>query len=83
MAAYNTKTEDLYGRRVTPVLCNTAKDGSGTWYFLLVDTDGHGQVDIVGSLPAGTNAIGKLAANSGVDIGDVDILSIAAGNNRI
>src|SRR3990167_2776773 len=36
------------------------------------------QVDVVGSLPAGTNAIGKLAANSGVDIGDVDILSIAA-----
>lgn len=33
------------------------------------------QVDVVGSLPAGTNAIGKLAANSGVDIGDVDILS--------
>jgi len=27
------------------------------------------------ALPAGTNAIGKLAANSGVDIGDVDILS--------
>lgn len=41
------------------------------------------QVDIVGSLPAGTNAIGKLAANSGVDIGDVDILSIAAGDNNI
>lgn len=34
-------------------------------------------------LPAGTNAIGKLAANSGVDIGDVDILSIAAGDNNI
>lgn len=33
------------------------------------------QVDIVGSLPAGTNAIGKLAANSGVDIGDVDVTS--------
>lgn len=31
------------------------------------------QVDIVGSLPAGTNGIGKLTANSGVDIGDVDI----------
>lgn len=28
-------------------------------------------------LGAGTNAIGKLAANSGVDIGDVDILSTA------
>jgi len=33
------------------------------------------QCDIVGSLPAGTNAIGKLAANSGVDIGDVDVTS--------
>lgn len=38
---------------------------------------------IVGSLPTGTNAIGKLAANSGVDIGDVDVLSIAAGDNNI
>lgn len=37
------------------------------------------QVDVVGALPAGTNAIGKLAANSGVDIGDVDILSVIAG----
>lgn len=41
------------------------------------------QVDIVGSLPAGTNAIGKLASNTGVDIGDVDITSIAAGDNNI
>lgn len=41
------------------------------------------QVDIVAALPAGTNAIGKLAANSGVDIGDVDILSIAAGSNLV
>jgi hypothetical protein len=41
------------------------------------------QVDVVGALPAGTNAIGKLAANSGVDIGDVDITSIAAGDNNI
>lgn len=35
------------------------------------------QVDVVAALPAGTNAIGKLAANSGVDIGDVDVLTIA------
>ena len=35
------------------------------------------------TLAAGTAAIGKLAANSGVDIGDVDILSIAAGDNNI
>ena len=34
------------------------------------------QVDVVASLPAGTNAIGKLAANSGIDIGDVDVLSL-------
>lgn len=41
------------------------------------------QVDIVGSIPAGTNAIGKLSANSGVDIGDVDVTSISAGTNLI
>lgn len=41
------------------------------------------QVDIVGALPAGTAAIGKLAANSGVDIGDVDVTSISAGSNNI
>lgn len=33
------------------------------------------QVDVVAPLPAGTNAIGKLAANDGVDIGNVDIAS--------
>lgn len=31
------------------------------------------------ALPAGTNAIGKLAANSGVDIGDVDVTSVIPG----
>jgi hypothetical protein len=35
------------------------------------------------TLQAGTAGIGKLTANSGVDIGDVDILSIAAGDNNI
>lgn len=30
------------------------------------------------ALPAGTNAIGKLAANSGIDIGDVDVTSLPA-----
>ena len=37
------------------------------------------QVDVVGALPAGTNAIGKLAANSGVDIGDVDVTTVVPG----
>jgi len=41
------------------------------------------QVDVVAALPAGTNAIGKLAANSGVDIGDVDVTSISAGENHL
>ena len=41
------------------------------------------QCDIVASLPAGVNAIGKLSANDGVDIGDVDVTSISAGTNRI
>jgi len=31
------------------------------------------------ALPAGTNGIGKLTANSGVDIGDVDVTSIVPG----
>lgn len=37
------------------------------------------------SLPAGTNAIGKLSANSGVDIGDVDITSLisSAANAKV
>ena len=35
------------------------------------------------SLTTSTASIGRLAANSGVDIGDVDILSIAAGTNLV
>lgn len=35
-----------------------------------------GAVTVSAALPAGTNAIGKLAANSGVDIGDVDVTTI-------
>ena len=34
-------------------------------------------------LVAGTAAIGKLAANSGVDIGDVDVTSISAGETHV
>lgn len=34
-------------------------------------------------LAAGTAAIGKLAANSGVDIGDVDVTSISAGETHV
>lgn len=41
------------------------------------------QVDVVGALPAGTNAIGKLAANSGVDIGDVTLTAGTAAVGSI
>jgi len=59
-----------------------ATTGSGTSTGALrveLPTNGTGTV----GLNAGTNAIGKLAANSGVDIGDVDVTSIAAGTNNI
>ena len=61
-------------------------------------TNNIGDVDIASALPAGTNsigtvilgagtaAIGKLSANSGVDIGDVDVTSLPAlpaGTNTI
>lgn len=38
-----------------------------------------GAVTISAALPAGANAIGKLAANSGVDIGDTDVTSVVPG----
>lgn len=46
-------------------------------------TDRKLHVAVMDALPAGTAAIGKLAANNGVDIGDVDVTSIAAGTNAI
>lgn len=48
---------------------------SGTWNVGTVTA----VTGITNALPAGTNAIGKLAANSGVDIGDVDVTSVIAG----
>lgn len=39
---------------------------------------GNLSVAVAEALPAGTNAIGKLSANSGVDIGDVDVTSMPA-----
>lgn len=55
-----------------------ATTGSGTATGALrveLPTNGTGTV----GLNAGTNAIGKLAANTGVDIGDVDVTSIVPG----
>ena len=73
MTDYLPLTEDNLGRQIHPVLFNTAKDGSGTWYFALVDSSGR----LV--LGTSTATIGKLGANSGVDIGDVDVTSLIPG----
>jgi hypothetical protein len=51
-----------------------SKTGAGTDLDPFVDDPVLGE---------GTATIGKLGENSGVDIGDVDILSIAAGDNNI
>jgi hypothetical protein len=61
----------------TPILAGNGVAASALRVTLA--SDGTGVVQ----LAAGTNGIGKLTANSGVDIGDVDIASIAAGNNNI
>lgn len=42
-------------------------------------TDRKLHVAVMDALPAGTAAIGKLAANSGVDIGDTDVTSVVPG----
>lgn len=59
-------------------MCGT--DGTNA-RALKVDSSGELQVDVLTlpTLPAGSNAIGKLAANSGVDIGDVDVTSVTPG----
>jgi hypothetical protein len=51
-------------------------DAEGDWVALRVGSTGALWATIATALPAGTNAIGKLAANSGVDIGDVDVTSL-------
>lgn len=64
----NPATEDTLGSIKTAVeLLDNVVSGS------------EAQVDVVAALPAGTNAIGKLAANTGVDIGDVDVTSVVPG----
>lgn len=47
--------------------------------MVAMTTDRKLHVAVMDALPAGTAAIGKLAANTGVDIGDVDVTSIVPG----
>jgi hypothetical protein len=69
-----------------PVSGTVTTTPSGTQTVALSQSGTNNDVDVLtlpsgtvagsASLPAGTNAIGKLAANSGVDIGDVDVTSL-------
>lgn len=58
---------------------DSAVSGTLTVASHAVTNAGTFAVQVSSALPAGTNAIGKLAANSGVDIGDVDVTSVVPG----
>jgi hypothetical protein len=62
---------------MTPVLATLS--GTNNIATVTTVTTVSAVTEITNALPAGTNAIGKLAANSGVDIGDVDVTSIIPG----
>lgn len=63
------------------LLAATFTNTDGDYSPIAVTSTGrvYGSVIVDSALPAGTNAIGKLAANSGVDIGDVDVTSAVSG----
>lgn len=68
----------------------TDDDGTAHWPYTKIafgadntQTRVTATVGLPAVLLAGSAAIGKLAANSGVDIGDVDVTSISAGANLV
>lgn len=76
----DTRTESTNGNHRQVIIIGDPSTNAGV---APVDATNGLSVTLTTALPAGTAAIGKLAANSGVDIGDVDITSIAAGDNNI
>lgn len=68
---------NLSGSNITLGTVAIDQSTPGTTNKVYIGTNG--TVAINSALPAGTNAIGKLAANSGVDIGDVDVTSVISG----
>lgn len=56
------------------------KNNAGAVVLPALNAAGRIAVDVTAALPAGSNAIGKLAANSGVDIGDVTINNAAGAS---
>ena len=69
----DTRTEGTNGNHRQVIVVGDPATNAGV---APVDATNGLAVQVIPALPAGTNAIGKLAANSGVDIGDVDVTSV-------
>lgn len=67
------------------IYANTAKDGSGDAYIPLVDSSGHLQVDVLSAPSTAVTNAGLTALNGAISGSEVqvDVLSIAAGDNNI
>lgn len=70
----DTRTEATNGNHRQVIVVGDPSTNAGV---APVDATNGLSVTLTTALPAGTAAIGKLAANSGVDIGDVDVASVA------
>jgi hypothetical protein len=69
--------------QLTMLLSGTTEAGAAIPARAVSDGGGALTVDGTVALGSGSATVGKLGANSGVDIGDVDVTSIAAGENVI
>jgi hypothetical protein len=72
----DTRTEATNGNHRQVIVIGDPATNAGV---APVDVTNGLAVQVIPALPAGTNAIGKLAANSGVDIGDVDVTTVIPG----
>ncbi len=73
--AIDTRTEATNGNHRQVMVIGDPATNAGV---APVDATNGLSVSLTTALPAGTAAIGKLAANSGVDIGDVDVTTLPA-----
>jgi hypothetical protein len=65
-----------WNRRVLELLTTISAGAGGTVDIDQTTPGTTNGVQVNAALPAGTNAIGKLSPNTGVDIGDVDVTSV-------
>ena len=65
MTLYNIESEDNEGRQIQPVLYNTKKDGSGTFYFPVVDFKGNSKIVLADS--PHIDAFGRLRVSNPVN----------------